>query len=366
MDAVFHSNEPLDITRPRVINVEGYCIRDFQNFRQDHKDSNNKTENLAPYDEYDELVNCTEIEDNFNLNVNDSGKFIIKFHVPSCFMGIIIGPRGSVRHKIEQESRTVIEMRKGISDISVIGRSERDVITAKNRIDLLLWQARDKYRLTHFISIPLVTDLIKYNFDSFKSTILNDSIKINGLHPSMFQNPNKIHLTISPLVLVDSIEEEHAIKILKECNEKVIRPMFHNVESLKICLHGVEIMNDDPTSVDVLYGKIRIEPPKYNDLLQKMADEIYTYFTDKGLVRKQFDSVKLHATLINSIFRKTDKQNKNTEEKVGRKTFDASYILKRFKNYNFGEADLNFIHLSIRFTKSESSYYDALCTVSIK
>ncbi|KAB0796619.1 hypothetical protein PPYR_10680 [Photinus pyralis] len=365
MDPIFNSSEPLDITRPNVIKVDGYCFRDFQNFKLDVAD-NSTTDHLAPYEEHDELVNCTEIDDNFQLSVNDSGKFVIKFHVPSCFMGIVIGSRGSVRQRIEQETRTAIQIRKGGTDVTVHGENERDVITAKNRIDLILWQARDKHRLTHFISIPLISDLIKYNFDSFKSTLLNESIKINGLHPSMFQNPNKIHLTIAPLVLVDNVEEEHAVRILKECNETVIRPIFQNAEPLKICLQGVEIMNDDPTDVDVLYGKIRIEPPKYNDLLQRMADEIYTYFTNKGLVRKQFDNVKLHATLINSIFRKADKQNKKGEEKQGRKSFDASYILKKFKNYNFGEAVLNFIHLSIRFTKSEGAYYDALCTVSLK
>ncbi|KAK4879746.1 hypothetical protein RN001_007892 [Aquatica leii] len=363
-EAILHSQNSQDITNPRIVDVDGYCIRDFQSFEVELS-SPKKSLNLAPYEEYDELVNCNEIEDNVDLDVSDTGKFILKFHVPAYFVGYIIGAKGSVRYKIEQDTRTTIKvMNENANNIQVAGSNERDVVTAKNRIDLLIWQARDKHSLTHFVSIPLVTDLIKYNFDSFKTGIISDSTPISGLHPSMFQKPSKIHLTIAPLVLADNVEEAEAIKVLKECNDKVIKPMFANVEPLKVTLHGVEIMNDDPTNVDVLYGKIKIEPPKYNDLLQKMADEIYNYFTNKGLVRKQFDNVKLHATLINSLFRKMDRQNK--DEKSTRKTFDATHILKKYKNYYFGDADLNFIHLSIRFTKSESSYYDALTTISIK
>ncbi|KAF5305208.1 hypothetical protein FQA39_LY09296 [Lamprigera yunnana] len=362
--SILHSKNSKDVTNPKTIKVEGFCIRDFQSFRSELSPAK-EPQILPPYKESDEMIDCTEIIDNVNLYITQLGKFVVKCHVPSCFVGQIIGAKGSVRYKLEQDTHTVINVVDGDNDnIHITGSSERDVITAKNRIDLILWQARDVHRLTHFISIPLITDIIKYNFDSFKSSILHEATAITGIHPSMFQNPNKIHLTIAPLVLADHVEEEEAIKILKECNEKVIKPIFVNTEPLKLSMHGIEIMNDDPTNVDVLYGKIKIEPLKYNDLLQKMADGIYNYFTNKGLVRQQFDHVKLHATLINSLFRKVEKQNQN--EKVNRKTFDASLILKKYKNYNFGEANLNFIHLSIRFTKSEYSYYDALSTISIK
>ncbi|KAF5285749.1 hypothetical protein FQR65_LT02277 [Abscondita terminalis] len=340
-ESILHSRNPQDITNPKIINVDGYCIRDFQCF-QTEQNSPNKSMTLAPYEEYDELVDCNEIEDNVNLDISDTGKFVLKFHVPSCFVGYIIGTKGTVRNKIEQDTRTTINV-------------------IKEDVNNVRITARDKHRLTHFISIPLVTDLIKYNFDSFKTSILSDATAINGLHPSMFQNPSKIHLTIAPLVLADNVEEMEAVTLLKECNTQVIKPLFANVEKLKVTLNGVEIMNDDPTNVDVLYGKIQIEPPKYNELLQKMADGIYNYFTNKGLVRKQFENVKLHATLINSLFRKTDKN-----EKPPRRTFDATHILKKYKNYHFGDADLKFVHLSIRFTKSDNSYYDALTTVSIK
>lgn len=47
-------------------------------------------------------------------------------------------------------------------------------------------------------------------------------------------------------------------------------------------MEGIEIMNDDPTAVDVLYGKVKLNIPKYNTSFQKMADQIAEYFARKG------------------------------------------------------------------------------------
>lgn len=43
-------------------------------------------------------------------------------------------------------------------------------------------------------------------------------------------------------------------------------------------------MNDDPTNVDVLYGKVSVDPPKYNDCFQKVADGIVNYLANKGIL----------------------------------------------------------------------------------
>lgn len=40
-------------------------------------------------------------------------------------------------------------------------------------------------------------------------------------------------------------------------------------------------MNDDPTEVDVLYGKAEIEGDK-NQLLQQISDELVEYFVEEG------------------------------------------------------------------------------------
>lgn len=54
-----------------------------------------------------------------------------------------------------------------------------------------------------------------------------------------------------------------------------------NLGPLKIRVKGLEYMNDDPTEVDVLYGKVEIEGDK-NQLLQQISDELVEYFVEEG------------------------------------------------------------------------------------
>lgn len=143
-------------------------------------------------------------------------------------------------------------------------------------------------------------------------------------------------------------------------------------------------MNDDPTNVDVLYGNVIVDPPKYNQSFQNVINSIVNFFASKGmfyinnlfkqlqlmvnlgLVRQQYENVKLHATLINSLFRKGDKQNKNEKDKKqSRESFDATYILNKYKNYSFGSVPLKFVHLSVRYPKANNMYYDAVSTIAV-
>ncbi|KAF2884273.1 hypothetical protein ILUMI_21894 [Ignelater luminosus] len=355
---ILFSKDPLVFTNPKLINIGEYCVRDFQV----HTNVPINSQNLAPYEEDDNIVSCMDVEYNYDMKITKTGKFLIEFHVPSAFFGSIIGSKGVVRRKIEQDTHTSIKIpRQGEEgDVIITGGNERDVIRAKSRVDIIIWQTRDKHPLTHFVSVPMVSDMIKHNFDIFKANLLTGTM-IRGLDASMFQNPNKLHLTIATLVLLDEVEQNQAVQVLKQCKEEIINPLFTSVEPLRITLRGLEIMNDDPTNVDVLYGKVSVNPPKYNDCFQKVADGIVNYLANKGLVRRQYESVKLHVTLINSLFRKT-----NTDSKQKREPFDSTLILEKYKNFHFGEEDLNYIHLSVRFTTSEGAYYDALTTVSIK
>ena len=65
-------------------------------------------------------------------------------------------------------------------------------------------------------------------------------------------------------------------------------------------IKGLEIMNDDPSEVDVVYGRVHCEP------LQSMAEYIVNQFIDTGFMPRQFDRIKLHVTLMNTKFRLKD------------------------------------------------------------
>ncbi|XP_003375838.1 activating signal cointegrator 1 complex subunit 1 [Trichinella spiralis] len=74
-------------------------------------------------------------------------------------------------------------------------------------------------------------------------------VKCNNICKDLFQNPNRLHLTVGTLVLMNENERKIARELLHQCKESVV-----------LCrLHGIEIMNDDPANVNVLYGKVEFD-----------------------------------------------------------------------------------------------------------
>ena len=73
--------------------------------------------------------------------------------------------------------------------------------------------------------------------------------------------------------------------------------------------------------------------------LQSFVDEFVSSMAYEGYVKQQYDHVKLHATVVNSIFRQrkqdTDKSNPNYYAK--KVPFDAREILQVRRNINWIE-----------------------------
>lgn len=357
---ILNSKNPEDFIKPQILNL-GKC--NYRRYGAEIEIQNKNTSKLGPYlDNDDDMINCAEIEDDLEIKVTKSGKFIAQFHIAPVFYPTIIGVKGTNKRQLESATDTSIKIPKvGESgNIIITGNSERSISSAHARLQMLVLQLRDKQQMTHFISVPVASSEIDKQFQIFKSNLL-DGPPLRGVDDSIFQRPNKFHLTIAPLVLMDDIEKLLAIQLLQECKEEIISPLFKNADPMRIILEGLEIMNDDPSDVDVLYAKVKLSLPKYGSSFQSMADKIVEHFANKGLIRKQYESVKLHVTLMNSLFRRGNAQN----ERHVRESFDATYILQKYKNFRFGETDLNAVHLSIRFVNTDGKYYDSLSTINI-
>merc|ERR1712083_1145243 len=111
--------------------------------------------------------------------------------------------------------------------------------------------------------------------------------------------------------------------------------------------------NDDPGEVDVVYANDC-------DELQTLADGIVSKFAETGLMPRQFDRVKLHMTVFNTIFRKEDGDGLEQEQKEEqRETLDARRLLQLFGDFPFGLIDLKEIHLSQRRAgrRTKENYY---------
>lgn len=310
--------------------------------------------NIRPYDDNEEgLLDCLDIEETYEIVLTKSGKYMTSFYVPSSLLSFIIGQGGSKLKSLQRNTNTLIKVprinEKG--EVKISGDTERKVASARTQISMIVFSRKDKLPISHFISIPLINEETKNNFEKLKNEVLKDPPR--GVTYSIFQNPNKLHLTISVLTLVDDEEIKLAKHVLQSCYEEVISTLFQNNKKYSMFIKGLEIMNDDPSEVSILYGNVHMEGEKEN--LQLLADKIAEYYHKSGLARRQYDKVKLHATLMNTSFR-------SPEEK--KETFDATTILEKFKDYYLGSIEFKKIHLSIRFTGGES-YYESVSVIQI-
>lgn len=268
---------------------------------------------------------------------------------------------------MQDKTNTLIKVPKPNEEgvVKITGNSERSVASARTQIALLVLAKRELLSITHFVSIPIYTDNIKTNFLKFKNEILK-APPTRGIDETIFQKVEKLHLTIVTLVLLDDKELNDAKALLSEFQTS-LQKIFGG-KSPTIIVKGVEIMNDDPSDVNVLYGQVALENSSEMFQLQEAFDKVLENFYRRGLLRKQYDGVKLHVTLMNSLFRKSDgftQQKSDAKVPKNRLSFDASSILENYNNYFFGKIVLDKIHLSIRFTTGENQYYEPAAIIRI-
>ena len=348
----------MDVLNPELMWIGQRCYR--VNIPTDYRKSEGKVRvNWEAEDDF----NCElEIGDDdfYEIESVDNGrKFQLKVHVPQIFHSQIIGAKGNTRRRLEQETSTSIQVPQiGVKDTNIVikGNSKKDVMSAKNRLDLIMVAGRSKQQFTHFLSVSFATNEIKKNFLKFKQEVLKDSV---GLNESLFQKPEKLHLTIVMLVLLDNQDRVIATEYLQDCKEMIIDPILQK-KPLKAELTGLNYMNDDPSAVDVLYAKVVSEE------LQQIANEVAQYFASRGFIQLQHENVKLHVTLMNSRFsdnddaiEKDEVQDLRDGNRNQRKTFDASKILKKYKDFHFGSLTIDEIHLSQRYSKASNGYYES-------
>jgi activating signal cointegrator complex subunit 1 len=151
---------------------------------------------------------------------------------------------------------------------------------------------------------------------------------------------------------MDNEDRSNAAQILTEVQEIIIKPIVEEFGAIEMRVEGLEYMNDDPKAVDVIYGKIESEA------LQLLADDIVNYFVEKGLAQKQYDRVKMHVTLLNSLFR-----DKSSDDQQKRATFDADGLLKKYGSFYFGTMALKEIHLSQRYSTGSNGFYEATAVI---
>uniref|UniRef100_A0A0N5AEL8 KH domain-containing protein n=1 Tax=Syphacia muris TaxID=451379 RepID=A0A0N5AEL8_9BILA len=257
----------------------------------------------------DEFAKCIANEALcFEIVFNDkSKKWSSKMKVPSELIRFVIGARGAMKNKLEKETgcrilflMQIVEIfdvtNKGLYFVEIFSKSEKGVKRCKDRIELILMDARNKAPYTHFVSFSAAVSDIQNSFNEFTKQVINDEELPESCRcKELFQDPKKLHFTVVMLSLLDSSYRKAAGRLLETLVRTKIRNIL-NDKPLDVEVHGLEYMNDDPTNVNVLYAQGK------SDLLQSVADEIAKGMKEGGLARQRDDRVKLHLTLMNTRY----------------------------------------------------------------
>ncbi|XP_075071297.1 activating signal cointegrator 1 complex subunit 1 isoform X2 [Mixophyes fleayi] len=316
----------MEVLRPTLINIGGRIYRkntvrevSYQNEEED--------------DFYRESMQCQDEPcDDFMVKETEKG-FQCSIDLPSQLFKYIIGKKGETKRNLESETRTSINIpRQGMEgEIVITGQHRNGVISARTRIELLAETFRKKQPFTHFLSFALNQQEIQERFLQFKEEVLTKCSKDRGVESTIFQNPAKLHLTIGTLVLLNDNEVTQAYQLLQNCKEEFLDKIVAG-KPIQVKMSGIEYMNDDPAMVDVLYAKVQMKDG--SGRLQLVADRLMQRFVGSGLMLKDWDRVKLHATVMNTLFRRdplAEERNTISPGKPGqreRESFDSRNLLK--------------------------------------
>lgn len=353
----------MDVLRPTLINIHGRIYR-RNIIKEEHYEEEEDFSYLGPSEREDLAED--ETCDTQLIEHTDKG-YRCAIDVPSVLYKYIIGKKGETRKRLEFDTKTSINIPKqGVEgQVVITGSTKAAVSSAVTRVEVLMESFRKKQPFTHFLSFPLNDSKIQEGFLKFKDEVIQQCSQDHGVEESIFQNPAKLHLTIGTLALLNDKEVQKACEHLREC-QNFIRDMTEG-KPLQVEVKGIEYMNDDPAMVDVLYAKVSLKDR--SDRLQEIADRLVEHFVSAGLMVREWDRVKLHGTVINTLFRK-DSSAEGTSG-TGRQTtsereaFDARNILKEFGAHRFGEFDLNAVLLSQRYSSDCTGYYTSAGSISL-
>ncbi|XP_075390901.1 activating signal cointegrator 1 complex subunit 1 isoform X2 [Tenrec ecaudatus] len=287
----------MDVLRPQLIKIDGRIYR-----------KNPIQEQPCLHEEDDEdffegSVECADEPCEAYVVVQTQQGFRCTVKAPSLLYKHIVGKRGDTKKKLEMETKTSISIPKPghEGEIVITGQHRSGVVSARTRIDVLLHTFRRKQPFTHFLAFFLNEVEVQERFLKFQEEVLEKCPLDRGVDASIFQNPKKLHLTIGMLVLLSEQEIQQTCEILQQCKQEFIEDLSRG-KPLEAEMAGIEYMNDDPAMVDVLYAKVHMKDG--SNRLQELADRVLERFQSSGLIVKEWSPVKLHATVINTRFRK--------------------------------------------------------------
>jgi activating signal cointegrator complex subunit 1 len=196
-------------------------------------------------------------------------------------------------------------------------------------------------------SIPFVSYAPKASKPSTSSDL--------GIDKSIFIKPKTFHLTVLMLKLWNTDRVKKATEVLQSISSKVMEALDNR--PLSVRLKGLQCMKGSFAKARVLYTPV--EEIGNEARLLRACQVIIDAYVEAGLVLENDakQTLKLHATVMNSRHRKRSKWKRNVE------SFDARSIFKQYGSEDWGQYLIREAHFSKRFSFDENGYYQ--CCASI-
>jgi len=321
------------------------------------------------------FVDIEEEEDDAERELDDQMSFegdewVLKLPIPAVFHRFIVGSRARNKQKLEMESgaRIVVPHREDQEDaVWLRARLKQQIYSCKAQIELLCEKEESKLEYTHFLSLPLAHDAkFRQRVDEFREDVVLQ--RFPGIDASIFMPSRRMHFTVCMLKLHSHAQVDEMKQALEELSQKISSTADLS-RPLHVGLKGLHIMNDDPSNVGVVFTTDRSHA--LQNRMNSMADMIFGLLKSRTLVSSQslmsqrvlssdgeHAEVKLHATLMNTKYSKHGWQADGS--RAERETFDASTLMERFGQVDFGEVQMRDIQLSCLDEMGDDGYYRAL------
>lgn len=345
----------MDVLKPDIIRIESRRYRAVCCVDRQPVETGEETyiEDDAYY--YDEAESCAHEYD--TIEETKQGFCDRVKNIPSFYFKFIIGKNSEKKKYLEHQTNTNITLpsRGCEGDIVIRGKDRKGVIAARAKIHTIIELNRKQQPAGHFLSLSVFSEEMQHNLEEFQKNVLK--IQARGVDASIFQSPERLHLTLCLLTFLNDKELEEALPLIAE-QTKMIKSKYFKDGPLHVCVRGVEYMNDDPSEVDVLYAKVSL--PDASHRLQSFLDELVATLASSDFLKAQYDNVKIHITIMNTLFRERRREataSKNDSRKMQRVTFDARKILQEFSDFNFGEVKIESLDISVKGSFANDGEY---------
>jgi len=305
----------------------------------------------------------------------ESDEWVLKVPIPAVFHKFIMGTRARNKQKLEMESgaRIVVPHREDQEDaIWLRARQKQQIYSCKAQIELLCEKEEAKLEYTHFLSVPLAHDARFLQLvDQFREDVVLQ--RLPGIDASIFMPSRRMHFTICMLKLHSHAQVDEMKEALKDLSAR-ISAVADFSRPILASLKGLHIMTDDPSNVGVVFTTDRSHA--LQNRMNNVADMIFDLLKARGLVSAQslmsqrllssdgaHAEVKLHATLMNTKYSRTNWREDGSRGE--RETFDASALMERFGQVNFGDLKLQELQLSCLDEIGDDGYYRSLFSIPL-